>query len=186
MVVRVSSMKVIREDWFLSHLRYLKTKLIRSFNAIEKWDYLTLRPSECGIWYSLEYRYKKKNRNIKKHALAGYHIPWLWQWAACAATCKNNLANFWKEGDTFLNHIVTGDELWCHYHIPTSKQSSLTWKHKNMGHATKTRSKYQPEKWHWHFFWHFLICIGYADTLMKLHTNIKNCWEGRLSARIMR
>ncbi len=46
----------------------------------------------------------------------------------------------------FLNLIVTGEELWYHYHIPTSKQSSLTWKHKNSFCTIKTRSKTSAEK----------------------------------------
>ncbi len=41
------------------------------------------------------------------------------------AACKKNLAHFRQEVNAFLNRIVTGDELWCHYNISISKQSSL-------------------------------------------------------------
>ncbi len=48
--------------------------------------------------------------------------------AALVSACKKNLTHWQKEGNTFHNSIITDDELWCHYHILTCKQSSLTWK----------------------------------------------------------
>ncbi len=64
------------------------------------------------------------------------------QHAVCIATCKKNLTRFLKEGNTFLDRIVTEDKSWYHYHIPTSKQSSLTWKQKNSQYTMKTSQKH--------------------------------------------
>ncbi len=61
--------------------------------------------------------------------------------AGCVVTCKKNLDHFRKEGNVLLNHTVTVNESRCHYHIMTSKQFSMTWWHKNLLRAMKTRSK---------------------------------------------
>ncbi len=50
----------------------------------------------------------------------------------------------------FFNHIVTGDESWFHCNIPTSKPSSLTWKHRStkiLHTRWKQSQKHRLEKW---------------------------------------
>ncbi len=113
-------------------------------------------------------------------------------------TCKKNLAFIRKEGKMFLNHTVTVDELLYHYHMPTSKQTSLTWKHKNSPHTMKTRSKTSAGKVMLTLFFDIsgpvlvewipkcttIDSARYVEILMKLHT-IKSHWKGRLSAGIV-
>ncbi len=48
------------------------------------------------------------------------HSLYAAQHAVCIAACKKNLSLFQKEGNMFINHTVTDDELCCYYHIPTS------------------------------------------------------------------
>lgn len=42
--------------------------------------------------------------------------------------CESHLARFRKDGEKFLNHIITGDETWIHYAEPETKQQSKQWK----------------------------------------------------------
>ncbi len=156
--------------------------------------------SEYGIWYCSEYCYKKKK--LKYGKICAHWIPHTLtaeQHAACVTTCKKNLARFRKEGIAFLNCIVTGDELQCHYHIPTSKQSLLTRKHRNSLHTMKTSSKTSARKVILTLYFDVsgpalvkwmpkgttINASQYVDILVKLHTNIKNCQKGRLSAGIV-
>ncbi len=85
------------------------------------------------------------------------------------------------------------------HHIPTSKQSSLIWKHKNLLYATNTNSKTSAGKAMLMPFFDvsgFILvelvpkgktinAARYIDTLMKLHTNIKNHWKRRICAGIV-
>lgn len=47
-----------------------------------------------------------------------------------------------ENSEEFLDSIVTGNETWCHYVIPETKQQSCQWKHKN---ATKKVEKIEAE-----------------------------------------
>jgi len=40
---------------------------------------------------------------------------------ACVSACQQLLDRFNAEGETFLEHIVTGDETWVHYYTPETK-----------------------------------------------------------------
>ncbi len=117
MVARISSMKLVQEDQFLSRTRRLKTKLTRSFSGIEERDYLIF-VYQVNVAYGI-----LKCRKIFAHRIL--HTLTAKQCVVCVTTGKKNLARFWEEVNVFFNRIVTGDELWCHYHIMTSKQSSL-------------------------------------------------------------
>jgi hypothetical protein len=44
---------------------------------------------------------------------------------ACCHVCQTLLHCFELEGNTFLEQIVTCDEMWVNYLIPESKQSSM-------------------------------------------------------------
>ena len=35
------------------------------------------------------------------------------------------------EGDSFLDCIITGDEMWCHHYEPESKRQSMKWRQVN-------------------------------------------------------
>jgi DNA phosphorothioation-dependent restriction protein DptG len=39
------------------------------------------------------------------------------------------LERYHRDGDTFLDHIVTGDETWVSHFTPESKRQSLEWHH---------------------------------------------------------
>ena len=41
---------------------------------------------------------------------------------------KSFLRRFDREGDDFLNSIITTDETWLHLHDPETKQQSAVWK----------------------------------------------------------
>lgn len=43
--------------------------------------------------------------------------------------CKGLLAQYEKQGDAFLERIITGDETWVHFFEPETKQQSMQWKH---------------------------------------------------------
>ncbi len=140
---------------------------------------------------------KLKYRKICAHWIP--HSLTAEQQLARRTACEQNLARFQKEGNVFLDHIVTGDETWCHYHIPTCKQASLTWKHKNSPRATKTKTKTSAGKVMMTLFFDVrgplliewmpkgttINAPRYVDTLMQLHKNIKNRRRGKLSAGVV-
>ena len=45
--------------------------------------------------------------------------------------CQDLLNQYETEGDSFLDHIITGDEMWCHHYEPVSKRQSMEWRHVN-------------------------------------------------------
>jgi len=45
----------------------------------------------------------------------------------CMKVCQDLLNQNEAEGDSFLDHIITGDETWCHHYEPESKQQSMEW-----------------------------------------------------------
>ncbi len=142
-VARISLMKVIREYGFLSQTRCLKTKLTQSFSTIKKRDY----PILCTKWrrHMVPFRISLQKTEISKNMCSlnnAYTDCWT---MCCVSTCEKNLNRFQKEGNMFSATQVHL-ESWCHYHIPISKQSSLTLKCKNLPHKMKTRLKTPPEK----------------------------------------
>ena len=42
--------------------------------------------------------------------------------------CQQNLDRCDKEGDAFLDRIITGDETWVHHYEPECKRQSMEWK----------------------------------------------------------
>ncbi len=133
-------------------------------------------------YYKEKLKYWKISVYRIPHTLTANNVPHTSPFA------KKNFTGFWKEGNTFLDHIVTSDESWYHCYIPTSKQCSLTWEHKNLPHATKTRLKTLARKVILILFFDIsgpvliewmsksttINAARYIDTLMKLHINIKN------------
>jgi len=43
--------------------------------------------------------------------------------------CQQHLDRYDKEGDAFLDRIITGDETWVHHYEPECKRQSMEWKH---------------------------------------------------------
>jgi len=40
----------------------------------------------------------------------------------CVQVCQDQLNQYEAEGDSFLDCIITGDEMWCHHYELESKQ----------------------------------------------------------------
>lgn len=55
--------------------------------------------------------------------------------------CQENL-DFMGGDKYFFQHVVTGDETWCHWYDPESKQESMQWKHK----GSPTPKKFKVQK----------------------------------------
>ena len=49
----------------------------------------------------------------------------------CVQVCQDLLNQYEAVGDSFLDHIITSDEMWCHYYKLESKQQSVEWQHVN-------------------------------------------------------
>ena len=43
--------------------------------------------------------------------------------------CSSLLERYNREGDNFLNRIITGDKTWFHHYEPETKRQSMQWKH---------------------------------------------------------
>ncbi len=110
------------------------------------------------------------------------------QHAAHIVAGKKNLSCVRKERNTFLSHIVTGNEPWCHYHIPTSKQFSFDMEAQKFATRNENKVKNIGQKNYVDAFFDIsgpvlVECMPkgitindaarYTNTLMKLHTNIK-------------
>jgi hypothetical protein len=50
------------------------------------------------------------------------------QKATRVTNALEHLSRFNREGDKFLNRIITGDEMWFHYSEPETKAQSKQWK----------------------------------------------------------
>jgi len=53
---------------------------------------------------------------------------------------------FNKEGDEFLDSIVTGDETWVYHSTPESKQQFMTWRHPETPRVKKFRQAISAKK----------------------------------------
>jgi hypothetical protein len=60
----------------------------------------------------------------------------------CFSISSHHLAHYRKEGDNFLQQIVTGDETWVYHYQPETKWRSMYWKHQSSPVANKF--KMQP------------------------------------------
>jgi len=47
----------------------------------------------------------------------------------CLDICQQNLDHYDKEGDAFLDRIITVDETWVHHYEPECKRQIMEWKH---------------------------------------------------------
>ena len=122
----------------------------------------------------------KENRRVTVHGIAAhlcmshgsaYHIVHdalqfhkvSARWVPCQLTaelkephvdaCQELLKRFEADGDGSLGRIVTGDEIWVHYHQPETKKSEKEW-----GHTSSPKPKKNRQT---------TICgKGYADSLL--------------------
>jgi hypothetical protein len=56
--------------------------------------------------------------------------------------CQELLNQYEAEGDSFLDRIITGDEMWYHHYEPESKWQSMEWQHVNS--QSKKKFKVPP------------------------------------------
>ena len=67
--------------------------------------------------------------------------------------CQEHLKRFEAEGDDFLGRIVTGDEMWVHYHQPETKKVSKEWSHSSSPKPKKFRTQPSAGKVMLTLFW---------------------------------
>ena len=67
--------------------------------------------------------------------------------------CQEPLKRFEAEGDGFLGRIVTGDEIWVHYHQPETKKASKEWRHASSPKPKKFRTQPSAGKVNLTLFW---------------------------------
>jgi histone-lysine N-methyltransferase SETMAR len=67
--------------------------------------------------------------------------------------CEEPLLHFEAEGDGFLARIVTGDEIWVHYHQPETKRASKEWRHSSSPKPKKFRAQPSAGKVMLTLFW---------------------------------
>ena len=56
----------------------------------------------------------------------------------CVQVLWDLLNQYEAEGDSFLDHITTGDQICCHHYELESKQQSMEWRHVNSPSKNKT------------------------------------------------
>jgi len=105
------------------------------------------------------------------------------------------LDQYEAEGEEFLDSIVTGDETWCHYFIPETKEKSRQWRHSTLPTVKKFKQTPSAGKIMATVFWdrHGVLLIDflprgatinadrYCETLTKLRRAIQNKRRGRLT-----
>jgi hypothetical protein len=87
------------------------TELNVGFNALETM-LATLEYREvCARWVPWKLTQERKDHRIQ--------------------VSQDLLNHYEAEGDSFLERIITSDEMWCHRYEPESKQQSMEWRHAN-------------------------------------------------------
>ncbi|GFT13461.1 histone-lysine N-methyltransferase SETMAR [Trichonephila clavipes] len=81
---------------------------------------------------------------------------------ACAL---NFLDRYHKEGDQFLERIVTGDETWISHITPESKRQSMEWRHTNSPFRVKAKRTISTRKVMETVFWdrHGVLSFGWEQ-----------------------
>lgn len=113
--------------------------------------------------------------------------------------CLNHLERYHREGEEFLQGIVTGDETWVHYSTPESKRDSMTWKHVTSPPPKKFKLTASTKKLMATIFWD---CAGvllvrfhaygqpinaarYCETLDQLRQSIRKKRPGMISRGVV-
>lgn len=110
-----------------------------------------------------------------------------------------HLTEYRQNGNDFLSSIIAGDESWCHYFEPSSKLSSMQWKHANSPPPKKFKVQPSAGKVMLTFFFDhegpLLIEFTeprvhinanlYNETLNKLHQAIRRKRPGKLSRGVI-
>jgi [histone H3]-lysine36 N-dimethyltransferase SETMAR len=72
---------------------------------------------------------------------------------ARVSVASSLLKRFQKEGNDFLDSIVTCDETWVHHYTPESKRASMQWKHVQSPVAKKAKTTFSAGKVMATVFW---------------------------------
>lgn len=121
------------------------------------------------------------------------------QKAQSLRVCEGHLKGFQEEGDSFLLHIVAGDESTCNYHDSESRRESMQWKYATSPPPKKSRCQPSAKKvmptflfdYHGYLLIEFLprgaIINGesYQTTIRNLRVKIKQNRCGSLTSGVM-
>ena len=109
------------------------------------------------------------------------------------------LSRYEKDGDDFLNRVVTCDETWVWHYEPESKRQSMEWKHTNSPVKKKFKSQRSTGKVMLTVFWDMQGPItisylekgttvngaNYCELLRQVKKDIKNKRRGRQSQGVI-
>jgi hypothetical protein len=71
----------------------------------------------------------------------------------CLDICSRHMVRYHKEGDNFLQQIITGDETLIHHYLPETKRKSMQWKHPSSPAAKKFKTQPSAGKLMLTIFW---------------------------------
>ncbi|GFV40365.1 histone-lysine N-methyltransferase SETMAR [Trichonephila clavipes] len=109
------------------------------------------------------------------------------------------LDRYHKEGDQFLERIVTEDETWVSHITPESKRQSMEWRHTNSPVRAKAKRTLSTRKVMATEFWDrhgvllvefmqqgtTIIASAYCATISKLRRAIQNERRGLLTSGVL-
>lgn len=114
--------------------------------------------------------------------------------------CSSLLERYNREGDNFLNRIITGDETWVHHYEPETKRQSMQWKHTSSPSSKKFKSQPSAGKLLLTVFWdsqgpileHYMekgvtvTSVNYSNMLRnELRPAIRSKRRGRLTQGVL-
>jgi transposase len=111
----------------------------------------------------------------------------------------NFLVRYHKEGDEFLNHIVTGGETWIFHVTPVNKEQSIQWRHSASPKENKFKQTLSARKIMGTVFWdrRSVLLLDfmtqgktinadvYCEPVSKLRRAIHNKRRGLLSSGVL-
>ncbi|GFX63900.1 histone-lysine N-methyltransferase SETMAR [Trichonephila clavipes] len=92
-----------------------------------------------------------------------------------------------EAGDEFLDHIVTGDEMWVYHHTPESKQQSMQWHLSNSPKAKKRKTSISAKKIMASVFWdrQGILLLEFMPPGMTINAaaRLKNIFKGQFKTQ---
>ncbi len=86
--------------------------------------------------------------------------------------CSKLLKRYKKEGDSFLERIITTDESWVHHYEPETKRQSMSWKHSDSPTVKKFKAQPSSKKVLLTIFWDMkgTILCDYLETQRTINS----------------
>jgi len=102
--------------------------------------------------------------------------------------CRDLLNQYEAEGDSFLDHIITVDETWCHHCEPESKPQSVEWRHVNSPSKKKFKMLPAAGKVMCTIFWDRkgVILLDYLEPGQTINCDCYIAMLTKLKAQISR